>query len=375
MIIWMLATLTVVLAVVCVALIVRLRNQTRSLPGDGPRAPLRPRRNPAAPLERMDLGVVVLNDSLAPVAANAAARRLLRLGERELPARLNSEELSSIARRALTTGEPAETEITLWPERRRIRARAVDGDADEITLFLDDVTEEVQAHQVRRQFVLNASHELKTPVAGIQALAETVNQAIDDDPGAAKRFARKLLIESERLGRLIQDLLDLSRLEDPANFSKEVVDVGAVAERETESLRLLAEEQGVELDVVIREDAVIRGDEQQVGLLVRNLVDNAIRYTPREGHVVVRVDRDDKEAVLEVEDDGAGIPLNAQARVFERFFRVDEDRARGTGGTGLGLSIVKHVAELHGGYVSLRSELGEGSTFYVRLPLVSVNGS
>ena len=375
MITWVLATLTVVLAVSCVALIVRLRSGTPA-PGDERfRTPPRPPRDPAAPLERMDLGVVVLNESLSPVAANSAARRLLKLGDRELPARLNSEELSSIARRALASGEPAETEITLWPERRRIRARAVDGDADEVTLFLADVTEEVQAHQVRRQFVLNASHELKTPVAGIQALAETVNQAIDDDPDAAKKFARKLLIESERLARLIQDLLDLSRLEDPANFSKDLVDVGAVAERETESLKRLAEEQGVDVDVVVSRDAVIRGDEQQVGLMVRNLVDNAIRYTSREGHVFVRVGRDDTEAVLEVEDDGAGIPLNAQARVFERFFRVDQDRSRGSGGTGLGLSIVKHVAELHGGYVSLRSELGEGSTFRVRLPLFSGNGS
>ena len=375
MITWVFATLTVALAISCVVLVFRLRSQTNAPMDDRFSSPARPQRDPAAPLERMDLGVVVLNESLSPVAANSAARRLLKLGERELPARLDSEELSSIARRALASGEPAETEITLWPERRRIRARAVDGDADEVTLFLADVTEEVQAHQVRRQFVLNASHELKTPVAGIQALAETVNQAIEDDPEAAKKFARKLLIESERMARLIQDLLDLSRLEDPANFSKDLVDVGAIAEREAEGLKRLAEEQGVQIDVAVSRDAVIRGDEQQVGLLVRNLVDNAIRYTDKNGHVSIRVARDDTEAVLEVEDDGAGIPLNAQARVFERFFRVDQDRARGSGGTGLGLSIVKHVAELHGGYVSLRSELGEGSTFRVRLPLFSGNGA
>jgi signal transduction histidine kinase len=115
----------------------------------------------------------------------------------------------------------------------------------------------------------------------------------------------------------------------------------------------------------------VRGDEQQMGLLVKNLVDNAIRYTPDDGSVRVRVFSADDEAVLEVEDTGAGIPLNAQSRVFERFFRVDEDRARGSGGTGLGLSIVKHVAEMHGGHVSLQSELGEGSTFRVRLPALN----
>jgi signal transduction histidine kinase len=114
---------------------------------------------------------------------------------------------------------------------------------------------------------------------------------------------------------------------------------------------------------------MVRGDEQQLGLLVRNLVDNAIRYTPGDGNVQVRVLHSDDHVVLEVEDTGAGIPLNAQSRVFERFFRVDQDRSRASGGTGLGLSIVKHVAELHGGHVSLHSELGEGSTFTVQIPL------
>ncbi|MBW3595010.1 MAG: two-component sensor histidine kinase [Actinobacteria bacterium] len=368
MINWLLATACLALAISTVVLLVR---QRRDRPVEPDRIPSRRvDRDPAAPLERMDLGVVVLSASLGPITANAAARRLLRLPETTLPVRLESDELLSIARRALNTGEPAETEVNLWPERRRVRARAVE-DGDEITIFLADVTEEVQAHQVRRQFVVNASHELKTPVAGIQALAETVNQAIDDDPDAAKRFARKLLIESERLSRLIQDLLDLSRLEDPSHFSDASVDIGAVAEKEAEGLRRLAEDQAIKLEVDVRRDVFIRGDEQQIGLLVRNLIDNAIRYTPPDGNVNVVVARDGGDAILEVEDTGAGIPLNAQSRVFERFFRVDDDRSRGSGGTGLGLSIVKHVTEMHGGHVSLRSELGEGSTFKVRLPLLN----
>jgi two-component system sensor histidine kinase SenX3 len=321
----------------------------------------------------MDLGVIVLNTSLALVAANAAARRMLRLPETGLPVRLGLDELLSTARRALNTSEPAETELNLWPERRRIRARAVE-DGDEITVFLDDITEETQAHQIRRQFVLNASHELKTPVAGIQALAETVNQALNDDPEAAQRFARKLLVESERLSRLIQDLLDLSRLEDPAHFSNASVDVGAATEKAVEDLRRLAEDRDIGLGSEVSPDVIVRGDEQQIGLLVRNLVDNAIRYTPAYGRVNVRLFPHGRDAVLEVEDTGAGIPLNAQSRVFERFFRVDEDRARGSGGTGLGLSIVKHVAEMHGGHVSLQSELGEGSTFRVRLPAIDGEG-
>lgn len=327
-------------------------------------------RDPAAPLDRMDLGVIVLNEALAPVAANAAARKMMHLPEDSLPVRLGSDELLSTARRALNSDAPAETELNLWPERRRIRARAIQ-DGGEITVFLDDITEEVQAHQVRRQFVLNASHELKTPVAGIHALAETVDKALDDDPEAARRFAHKLVVESERLSRLIQDLLDLSRLEDPANYSNATIDVGAVAEKAVAGLRTLADEHKISLLADVDAGILVRGDEQQMGLLVKNLVDNAIRYTPDDGSVKVRVFSADDEAVLEVEDTGAGIPLNAQSRVFERFFRVDEDRARGSGGTGLGLSIVKHVAEMHGGHVSLQSELGEGSTFRVRLPALN----
>jgi len=374
MITWFLAATCAILAITTTVLLIRVRRKDseRSQPPLGRNAD-RVRRDPAAALEQMELGVLVLNASLAPVAANPAARKLLRLPDEGLPVRLDSDELLSTARRAMNTAELAETELNLWPDRRRVRARAIEN-GDEVTVFLADVTEEVRVAQVRRQFVVNASHELKTPVAGIQALAETVNQAIEDDPEAAKRFARKLLIESERLSRLIQDLLDLSRLEDPAHFSDATVDVGAVAEKETNGLRRLAEERDVDLVVEVERDVFVRGDEQQIGLLVRNLIDNAIRYTPGRGYVKVEVFHDRDEAILQVEDTGAGIPLNAQSRVFERFFRVDEDRSRGSGGTGLGLSIVKHVAEMHGGHVSLRSQLGEGSTFKVRLPLMDGEG-
>ena len=369
MITWALAAVCVVLALTTGFLLVKQRRDRAPETQVASRQEPPVSRDPAAPLERMDLGVLVLGPSLAPISANAAARNLLRLPDSSLPVRLESDELLSTARRAVNTGEPAEGELDLWPDRRRVRAHAID-DGDEITVFLSDITEEVRAHQVRRQFVVNASHELKTPVAGIQALAETVAQAIDEDPSAARRFARKLLVESERLSRLIQDLLDLSRLEDPAHFSDASVSVAAITEKEAEGLRYLAEERAVKLHVDVKTDAVVRGDEQQIGLLVRNLIDNAIRYTPADGNVKVVVAQEQGDAVLQVEDTGAGIPLKAQSRVFERFFRVDDDRSRASGGTGLGLSIVKHVTEMHGGHVSLRSELGEGSTFTVRLPVL-----
>ena len=320
-------------------------------------------------IDEMGVGVVVLNESLSPLYANPVARKLLDLPPDVLPVRVGPDELLSVARRAATVSQPVRAEVNL-DQRTQLRARATRITDDSIVLVLNDITDESRALQTRRQFVLNASHELKTPVAGIQALAETVNQALDDDPEAAKRFARKLLVESERLSRLIQDLLDLSRLEDPAHFSNASVDLSAVAEKEAEGLRRLAEEQGIALDVNVVYGIHVRGDEQQIGLLIRNLIDNAIRYTPPEGNVTVTVSREESEVVVDVEDTGAGIPLNAQSRVFERFFRVDQDRSRVSGGTGLGLSIVKHVAEMHGGHVSLQSELGEGSRFRVRLPVL-----
>lgn len=372
----LLATVCVILAGAVVFLALRLgsvssRARTARPPATEPVV----EDNPLEVLDLMTIGVLMLNQTLTPMVANPAVRKLLQLPGASLPARLRSDELISIARRSVAEGGPVDAEMSLWPARTHVSVRAVPlGDRGEVAVFLRDVTEEQRTHQIRRQFVVNASHELKTPVAGLQALAEAVGQAIDDDPDTAKSFTKKLIGEAERMGRLIQDLLDLSRLEDPVHFSNDQVDLADVAEDEARQLKSVAELGDVELFVDALRGALVKGDAQQLGLMVRNLIDNAIRYTPSGGHVHVRVDHDDVDVTLEIEDTGIGIPLQAQARVFERFFRVDQDRARNSGGTGLGLSIVKHVAELHGGHAAVTSELGEGSVFSVRLP-VARNGS
>ncbi|MEA2433987.1 MAG: two-component system, OmpR family, phosphate regulon sensor histidine kinase PhoR [Actinomycetota bacterium] len=215
----------------------------------------------------------------------------------------------------------------------------------------------------------HASHELKTPVAGIQALAEAVLEALPDDPEAVERFGQRLVLESERLGRLIGDLLDLSRLEDPGSFLDKPVDLAAVIAVEVAEIGPRVEAKRIRLQTEVTPGLFARGDDQQLALLVRNLLDNAYRYTSEEGSIEVSLRRELEGAIIEVSDDGVGIPMKAQARVFERFFRVDEARSRTSGGTGLGLAIVKHVADLHGGHVELLSEFGEGSTFRVHLPL------
>lgn len=311
-------------------------------------------------------GAIVLNDLLRPVLSNAAARRLTGTSTRGLP----PDEVMSIARRSLTTGRPVEETVDLWnPDRTSVLVRAQPlADEDGVLLSFRDISSEQRALRLRRQFVSHASHELKSPVASIQALAEAITRAAHDDAAAVEQFSQKMLVETARVGKLIADLLDLSRIEDPISFRQEAVHVSEVARKVIGEAEPRVAEKKLSLDVAIEEGVWTHGDEQQLCLLVRNLFDNAVRYTPPGGSVQVQVERQGDQAVLRVTDDGIGIPLKSQARVFERFYRVDEARSRDHGGTGLGLAIVKHVADLYGGRIELRSEFGEGSSFTAYLP-------
>jgi signal transduction histidine kinase len=321
-------------------------------------------------VERMTEGLVVLNPRLQPVAANLAARRLLGLPGDGLPPRLPSDEIRSVARRCVAEATVEEDIVSIWfPARRNLGVRAETlPDGAGVVVVLKDVTEELRAQRIRREFVAHASHELKSPVASMQTLAEALSQAVNDDPHAAVRFADRLVFEAGRLGRLISDLLDLSRLEDPDAVPDEIVDLGGAAERVVENAGNEIQAKHLTVKTNVGLDVLVRGDGAQLGVLVRNLVENAIRYTQDGGLVRVYVRREGDQAVVQVRDNGLGIPLEAQGRVFERFYRVDRARSRDKGGTGLGLAIVKHVAELHGGTVELESELGRGSTFTARLP-------
>ena len=328
-------------------------------------------------LDQLAEGVLVLDDRLRPVIANAAAGKILGLQGPDLPGRLPSQEVAVVARQAREERAEVEELLNLWyPTRSTIKTRAVPlGTSEQVLVILQDVTEEWLSQKVRREFVAHASHELKSPVASLQTLAEAVQQAADDDPQAVGRFSQKLIAEATRLGRLISDLLDLSRLEDPAHLPDEPLDLSELAEREVTLVGPLAEAKSMQLDVRIEPDIWIKGDDQQLAVMIRNLLENAIRYTPERGSVILEVRPDGGNAVVIVRDTGIGIPLEAQGRVFERFYRVDRARSRARGGTGLGLAIVKHVVELHGGEVALQSELGEGSTFTARLPMLPSGAS
>jgi signal transduction histidine kinase len=275
----------------------------------------------------------------------------------------------------LRSGQPRATEVEIRHLRRACALSAVPfpgeaGAPHGVVLTFHDVTERRRVDHVRRDFVANASHELKTPVASLQALAETIGAASVDDPEAVPRFASQLEQEAIRLGRVVSDLLDLSRLEGASGVPQEVRldrivadELGRVEER--------AREASLQTGLRDRAPTLVRGSPRDLSLMVRNLLENAVQYTQPGGRVDVSVLPVDGEAVIEVKDSGIGIPARDRARVFERFYRVDRGRSRQTGGTGLGLSIVKHVAENHGGRVELESALGVGSTFIVRLPLAS----
>ncbi len=320
-------------------------------------------------LERIGEGILLLDERFRPRFANAAARHMLGFRDPWLPERVPSDEMASLAREAAQGSDIERTLSVMFPMPMDLKVRATRLEEPAgVLVALQDVTQEVGAQRVRREFVTNASHELKSPVAGLQALAEAVAEAAVDDPAAAERFSQRMIAEADRLSRLIADLLDLSRLEEQPVPPSVPVSLSIVARREIETVIAAADDKSIELHVEVEPNIQVAGDEQQLGLLVRNLLENAVRYTPEAGSIGLRVHRDGDSALVVVDDNGIGIPSDAQDRVFERFYRVDRARSRQRGGTGLGLAIVKHVAELHGGEVNLSSELGRGSTFSVRLP-------
>ena len=321
-------------------------------------------------LERMSEGVVLLDKDLSPLLANAAARALLGAGSGSLELQIASTEVLSIARRAVDDDSEISDTIRVWyPRRGHLRVRATPlSDHGGVVVLMKDITEELRTQRIRREFVAHASHELKSPVASLQTLAEAVRQAVHDDPEMAARFSERMVHEAERLGRLITDLLDLSRLEDPVDVPKEIVDLSAISVHELDAVRGDAEHKAIELTWDVAPDVWVKGDGQQLSLMLRNLLDNAIRYTPAGGTVRLEIERADHQVIMSVSDTGIGIPREVQERIFERFYRVDKARSRDKGGTGLGLAIVKHAVELHGGVIELQSELEQGSIFRVRFP-------
>ena len=329
-------------------------------------------------LDALDDGVLLLDGAGRLLVANPAARSWFGLPDALRPGLpvqrvLGAPQVSALAEEAAEAGAPVVGTLTLvFPEPRTLTMRAFPladrGPTGRIVVTLTDITQRRRLEVLRRDFVANASHELKTPVAAVRVLAETLLTALPDDPEAGRRFAERIGREAERLDVLVRDLLDLSRVE-RGTLDVEPVDLVGLAKEMVGGYGDLAEERRIKLHSELRPQLSMRGDRAQLGLLLSNLLDNALRYTPARGTVCVRLDGAESRAVIQVSDTGQGIPAGELSRVFERFYRVDKARARQTGGTGLGLAIVRHVAEAHGGTVRVDSELGRGSTFTVSLPV------
>jgi two-component system phosphate regulon sensor histidine kinase PhoR len=268
--------------------------------------------------------------------------------------------------------QPQSSQIVLPSAERRtllLASAVLSGGERGAVVAARDTTELTRVADMRRDFVANVSHELKTPLAAIRGYAETLRDGALDEPPTARRFTDRILSQCRRLQELLDDLLILSRLEGTdAALDREPVDLDAVARRAVELLTPAAREKRVEIELVEEEVPAVQGDAGNLERLLLNLLDNAIKYNRPDGRITVRLGRCGGDALLEVSDTGIGIPAEAIPRIFERFYRVDKGRAREEGGTGLGLAIVKHIAQAHGGQVDVESRVGRGSTFRVRLP-------
>jgi two-component system sensor histidine kinase SenX3 len=291
--------------------------------------------------------------------------------------RLVAEDLLELARKVRRDGEIREADMELprgplFTQRMSVWVRVAPLGSSLVLLLVEDRTEARRVDAVRRDFLANVSHELKTPVGGLALLAEALVDAADD-PEAVRRFAGRMQHESDRLSRLVQDVIELSRLQGHDPFEKAtLVSLDDVVGEAVDRSRVRAEARSIHLVCGGVSGLAVVGDARQLVTALGNLVDNAVRYAPDGTRVTVAV-RQVNEALgpiaeISVTDEGPGIAEQERDRIFERFYRVDSARSRETGGTGLGLAIVKHVAAGHGGEATVWSDEGTGSTFTLRLP-------
>jgi two-component system sensor histidine kinase SenX3 len=270
-------------------------------------------------------------------------------------------------------GTSEERTLELYGPPRRtlvVRSQSIDNGQRALGTIavIDDVSDRRRLEEVRRDFVANVSHELKTPMGAIGLLAETLLE--ENEPEISQRLAQRIHTEAFRISRIIDDLLDLSRIESEESPPREPVLVNLILGEASERVRAAAEQRGVEVALVEPSPPVaILGDRRQLTSAVYNLLENAVKFSPDAGIVHLEGGVNNGEVVITVQDSGIGIPTRELERIFERFYRVDHGRSRSTGGTGLGLAIVRHVAQNHRGSVQVESREGEGATFTLHLPL------
>nr|WP_172894542.1 ATP-binding protein [Micromonospora purpureochromogenes] len=338
-------------------------------------------------IDSLRAGVVVLDPDDLPVLVNPAARAMGLLRTGAAPGSIAAHPLiRTLAGQVRRTGVRREIELDLPRGRDNagvnplgVHLRAMGLGAGYISIEAADVTESHRLARVRRDFVANVSHELKTPIGALQLLAEALLDAtepagaappdLSEDLVAARRFAERIQHESTRLGRLVQELLELTRLQGAEpQPAPEPVAVDWVVAEVLDRTRTTAAARQIQVVTEGEKGLTVYGSDAQIATAVANLVENAINYSGEGTTVRVATRADDEYVEIAVTDQGIGIAPNEVERIFERFYRADQARSRSTGGTGLGLAIVKHIASNHGGRVEVASTLGGGSTFTLRLP-------
>jgi len=334
----------------------------------------------AAILEQMSDVVVIVDGHRKVELVNAAFGRLLEVKQEEVVGEYldrvaRNYELSHLLARALEQGAPQRDEVRLLhPTERTLVgvANPLRDDGGEVTGavgLLHDVTDLYRADEVRRDFVANASHELRTPAAGIKALAEALEAGALADSEKGPEFVRQIVEATDRLTAILDDMLILTRLERGQELlHAEWVEAGGACAEALGHVAQRARAKGIKLECTVAEGDRVYADPASLQTVLINLLDNAVKYTPTDGAVVVRGRETPEGYEIEVSDTGPGIPEADRERIFERFYRVDRARDRATGGTGLGLAIVRHTVEAHGGRVLVDSALGEGTTFRTILP-------
>jgi two-component system sensor histidine kinase SenX3 len=322
----------------------------------------------ALALSAMTQGAVLSDEHGSIVMQNAFARGFIEARHGEALVRSAIHEMLGSA----LSGEPGEREVELFgPPQRLVHVTAQPlQDGDDLygaIATVDDISDQQRIDAIRRDFVANISHELRTPIGAVALLAETL---VDErDPEVVQRLSTRLRDESFRVSHMIDDLLALSRIEGDGLQDLEMLRAAMIVAEAVDRVRPVAEHRGVHIVLgEIDDRIVLRGDRRQLVSAVFNLLENAVKYSDHDSSVEVRVAGDGAEVAIVVQDHGIGIPSKDLDRIFERFYRVDQARSRQTGGTGLGLSIVRHVARNHGGSVSVSSREGDGSTFMFIVP-------
>jgi two-component system sensor histidine kinase SenX3 len=322
-------------------------------------------------LEALQTAAVVVDDSNVMVQATSAAEEFGLQRDRAL---IELELLSLIdLARSTKSSQRVEGAINVGGRAAKVwvLATAAPLGSGYVILTLEDRTEARRLDETRRDFVANISHELKTPIGAIGLLAETL-QGATDDPEAVLKFASSLQREASRLGHIVQEIIELSRLQAATEVKNSIeCRLADLISDSLERVRILADSKNMRLVADLDDSILIEVSYEQIATAITNLFENAINYSDPGGQVGISLKRADNFAEIVVTDSGVGIALEDQARIFERFYRVDASRSRETGGTGLGLAIVKHIALNHGGEISVFSKPGLGSTFTLTLPLTA----